>query len=62
MKTDYDVIIIGAGHNGLTCAAYQMPVERLYLCGSGAHPGGGVSGLPGRNAAQAILRNRSSLL
>jgi phytoene dehydrogenase-like protein len=42
-------------------AAYQMPVERLYLCGSGAHPGGGVSGLPGRNAAQAILKKRSSL-
>ena len=39
-------------------AAYKMPVEGVYLCGSGAHPGGGVSGLPGRNAAQAILRAR----
>ncbi|MEM1114655.1 MAG: NAD(P)/FAD-dependent oxidoreductase [Pseudomonadota bacterium] len=37
-------------------AAYKMPVDGVYLCGSGAHPGGGVSGLPGRNAAQAILR------
>ena len=39
-------------------AAYKMPVEGVFLCGSGAHPGGGVSGLPGRNAAQAILRAR----
>ena len=39
-------------------AAYKMPVEGVYLCGSGAHPGGGVSGLPGHNAAQAILKSR----
>lgn len=39
-------------------AAYKMPVEGVFLCGSGAHPGGGVSGLPGRNAALAILRAR----
>ncbi|MCZ6828229.1 MAG: FAD-dependent oxidoreductase [Gammaproteobacteria bacterium] len=65
MKTDYDVIIIGAGHNGLTCAAYLakagLRVKVLESHPAGAHPGGGVSGLPGRNAAQAILRNRSSL-
>ena len=36
-------------------ARYRMPVDGLYLCGSGAHPGGGVSGLPGRNAAREIL-------
>ncbi|MFN0218575.1 MAG: phytoene desaturase family protein [Hyphomicrobium sp.] len=36
-------------------AAYRMPVKNLYLCGSGAHPGGGVSGLPGHNAAREIL-------
>jgi len=36
-------------------AAYKMPVEGVFLCGSGAHPGGGVSGLPGHNAARAIL-------
>ncbi|MEP7274718.1 MAG: NAD(P)/FAD-dependent oxidoreductase [Betaproteobacteria bacterium] len=38
-------------------ADYRMPVKRLYLCGSGAHPGGGVTGLPGRNAAREILRD-----
>lgn len=38
-------------------AAYRMPVPRLYLCGSGAHPGGGVTGLPGRNAAREMLRD-----
>jgi phytoene dehydrogenase-like protein len=36
-------------------ADYRTPIPGLYLCGSGAHPGGGVTGLPGRNAAQAIL-------
>ena len=33
---------------------YRTPVAGLYLCGSGAHPGGGVTGLPGHHAAQAI--------
>ena len=36
-------------------ARYRMPVEGLYLCGSGAHPGGGVTGGPGANAAREIL-------
>jgi len=36
-------------------ADHRMPVRGLYLCGSGAHPGGGVSGIPGRNAALAAL-------
>jgi phytoene dehydrogenase-like protein len=39
-------------------ADHRMPVKGVYLCGSGAHPGGGVSGLPGHNAAQVILRDR----
>ncbi|MEM6606828.1 MAG: NAD(P)/FAD-dependent oxidoreductase [Pseudomonadota bacterium] len=39
-------------------AAYRMPCEGVYLCGSGAHPGGGVSGLPGHNCARAILKNK----
>ncbi|MEM1411757.1 MAG: NAD(P)/FAD-dependent oxidoreductase, partial [Pseudomonadota bacterium] len=38
-------------------ADHRMPVPGVYLCGSGAHPGGGVSGLPGRNAAQVMLRD-----
>ena len=38
-------------------ADYRMPVKGLYLCGSGAHPGGGVTGIPGRNAAREILRD-----
>jgi phytoene dehydrogenase-like protein len=38
-------------------AAYRMPIAGLYLCGAGAHPGGGVTGLPGRNAAREILRD-----
>ena len=34
---------------------YRMPVKGLYLCGSGAHPGGGVSGAPGHNVAREII-------
>jgi len=35
---------------------YQTEIDRLYLCGSGTHPGGGVSGLPGHHAAREILK------
>ncbi len=38
---------------------YRTPVSGLYLAGSAAHPGGGVLGAPGRNAAQAILEDLS---
>jgi phytoene dehydrogenase-like protein len=37
-------------------AQYDTPIEGLYLCGAGNHPGGGLTGLPGRNAAQRILK------
>ncbi len=40
---------------------HRMPVTGLYLCGSGSHPGGGVTGAPGHNAAHEILRDRSVL-
>jgi phytoene dehydrogenase-like protein len=36
---------------------YRGPIKGLYMCGSGTHPGGGVSGLPGHNAAREILRD-----
>jgi phytoene dehydrogenase-like protein len=39
-------------------ARYRMPVEGLYLAGSGAHPGGGVTGAPGRNAAREVIADR----
>jgi phytoene dehydrogenase-like protein len=38
-------------------ADYRAPIGRLYLCGAGTHPGGGVSGLPGHNAAREIVRD-----
>ena len=38
-------------------ARYRTPVKGLYLCGAGAHPGGGVTGAPGRNAALQALRD-----
>jgi len=36
---------------------YRTPIQGLYLCGAGAHPGGGVTGAPGHNAAQQVLRD-----
>ncbi|QNN68553.1 NAD(P)/FAD-dependent oxidoreductase [Sphingomonas lutea] len=42
----------------LGAADYRMPLKGLYLCGSGAHPGGGVTGAPGHNAARAVLADR----
>ncbi|MBI1649958.1 phytoene desaturase family protein [Hyphomicrobium sulfonivorans] len=43
-------------------ADYRLPLAGLYLCGSGAHPGGGVTGAPGHNAAREILRDLSGPL
>jgi phytoene dehydrogenase-like protein len=40
-------------------ARYATPIEGLYLCGSGTHPGGGVTGAPGHNAAKVILQQAS---
>jgi phytoene dehydrogenase-like protein len=41
-------------------ADYRMPLPGLYLCASGAHPGGGVTGVPGHNAAREIIRDLKS--
>jgi phytoene dehydrogenase-like protein len=41
-------------------ADYRTPVPNLYICGSSAHPGGGVTGIPGRSAAREILKDVSS--
>jgi phytoene dehydrogenase-like protein len=42
-------------------ADYRGPLKGLYHCGSGAHPGGGVTGAPGHNAARTILRDHRAL-
>jgi beta-carotene ketolase (CrtO type) len=41
-------------------SGYRTPVRGLYLSGSGTHPGGGVTGVPGRNAAHVVLARRPS--
>ncbi|KAJ6916006.1 pyridine nucleotide-disulfide oxidoreductase domain-containing protein 2 [Populus alba x Populus x berolinensis] len=38
-------------------SSYRTPLQGLYLCGSGTHPGGGVMGAPGRNAAHVVLQD-----
>lgn len=39
-------------------AQYNTPIQGLYLCGAGTHPGGGITGVPGHNAAQRILQTK----
>jgi phytoene dehydrogenase-like protein len=41
-------------------SGYDTPLEGLYLASAGSHPGGGISGLPGRNAARHILKRRAA--
>ncbi|MBN4047940.1 hypothetical protein JYT75_01325, partial [Oceanicaulis sp. AH-315-P02] len=41
--------------------SYRAPIKQLYMCGAGTHPGGGVTGAPGHNAAQIILKDRNPL-
>jgi phytoene dehydrogenase-like protein len=36
---------------------YRSPIKGLYMCGAGTHPGGGVTGAPGHNAAREILKD-----
>jgi phytoene dehydrogenase-like protein len=42
-------------------ADFRGPIKGLYHCGSGAHPGGGVTGAPGHNAARVILSDHRAL-
>ncbi|PKU77827.1 hypothetical protein MA16_Dca005659 [Dendrobium catenatum] len=62
-KTDLQLlnlpIVKFAVHLKLTLrwSDYRTPLKGLYLCGSGAHPGGGVMGAPGRNAASVVLQD-----
>ena len=43
-------------------AQYRSPINDLWICGSSAHPGGGVMGAPGRNPAAEILRDAKTPL
>jgi phytoene dehydrogenase-like protein len=36
---------------------YRTPIRGLYLCGAGTHPGGGVMGVPGRNASTVVVKD-----
>ncbi len=40
-------------------SSYRAPIKNLYMCGAGTHPGGGVSGMPGYNAAREVMRDNS---
>ena len=69
METVYDLHEGNTNHGDMTLdqffhmrpipgyARYRTPVEGVYLCGAGCHPCGGVTGLPGRNAAREILKD-----
>ena len=41
-------------------AQHRTPIAGLYLCGAGTHPGGGISGANGANAARVVLKDRSA--
>jgi phytoene dehydrogenase-like protein len=42
------------------CARYRTPIKGLYICGAGAHPGGGITGAPGANASREIIKDLKS--
>jgi phytoene dehydrogenase-like protein len=43
-------------------AQYRTPLNGLFLCGAGAHPGGGIMGVAGRNAARQVIRDEAARL
>lgn len=51
------IIIMSYALFAICRSNYRTPVQGLYLCGSGAHPGGGVMGASGRNAAGAVIQD-----
>ena len=53
----YDAVIIGGGHNGLTCCAYLARAGKKVLVLERRPVIGGVSGIPGHNAAREILKD-----
>jgi phytoene dehydrogenase-like protein len=56
MHVDHLLLSQGPMRPALGLGGISMPVDGLYLGGAGAHPGGGVTGLPGRLSAQTVLR------
>ena len=50
-----------AARPAMGLGSYRTPIDGLWLCGAGTHPGGGVTGAPGHNCAVAVLRSRSKI-
>ena len=59
MHGDMSLDQLWAARPVLGNGAYRGPLGGLYMCGAGTHPGGGVTGAPGHNAAREILADRS---
>jgi len=55
-----DLDQLWAAHPMLGRDEHRTPVKNLYLCDSGANPGGGVTGIPDHNAAREIIRDQLS--
>jgi phytoene dehydrogenase-like protein len=60
MHVDHLLLSQGPLRPAIGLGGISMPVEGLYLGGAGAHPGGGVSGLPGRLSARTVLKKSGS--
>lgn len=53
--TDFGATVVQMNRPLPEISDYRTPIEGLYLCGAGTHPGGGVSGAPGHNSAQVVI-------